>query len=95
MFDFARMSEMVGALLGGAIWEPVAAGSIAGIRERTGIDPANFAGLDQAQSVEVLQQHRVQASPLEGLDIAGLTNAFALSEGLLAVVDRLGRSAQR
>jgi hypothetical protein len=95
MFDFGRIGDMLGGLLGGALQETAANAGITEILERAGIDPASLAGLDQAQILELLQQHGVDASVLENVDLAALTEALGQGEGLQAIADVVSRVTQR
>lgn len=95
MFDFGRIGEMVGGLLGGVTQATAANGGIMELLEQAGIDPASLAGLDQAQILELLAQHGIDASVLEKLDVTALTEALGQGEGLQAIADVVSRVTQR
>lgn len=95
MFDFGRIGDVVGGLLGGVAQETVASAGLAELLERTGIDPAALAGLDQAQVVEFLAQHGVDASVLDNLDLGALSQQFAQGDGIQTIADLIGRATGR
>jgi hypothetical protein len=95
MFDFGRIGEMVGGLLGGSLQETAANAGIMELLQQAGIDPASLAGLDQAQILEILAQHGVDASVLENVDLAAMSEALGQGEGLQAITDVVSRMTQR
>ncbi len=97
MLDFGRIGDMVSRFLGGAVTATATAtaSSIAEVLERSGIDSASLAGLNQVQIIEMLQQHGVNASLLEAVDINAVADAIGRGEGLHSVTEILSQAAQR
>lgn len=95
MFDFGRIGEMVGGLIGGPLQETAANAGIMEALEQAGIDPASLAGLDQAQILELLANHGVDTSVLENLDLAALSETLGQGEGLQTITELISRVTQR
>ncbi len=95
MFDFGRIGEMVGGLLGGALQETAPRASVLEVLQQVGIEPTSLVGLDQGQILELLAQHGVDASVLENLDFAAFAEVLGQGEGLQAIADVVSHMRQR
>ncbi|MFZ4809140.1 MAG: hypothetical protein ACOYLQ_17955 [Hyphomicrobiaceae bacterium] len=96
MFDMGRIGEMVGGLLGGRLQEAATNVGVIEVLERAGIAPESLSGLDPGQILELLQQHGIDISLLQNLDLSALSERFGQGqEGLQVLADVVGRVTQR
>ncbi|MDX2257505.1 MAG: hypothetical protein NW205_01170 [Hyphomicrobiaceae bacterium] len=95
MFDLGRIGDLVGSLIGTAVQERVGAAGLDELLAQAGIDPADLAGLDQAQIVEYLAGHGIDASLLEGIDLAAWGQTLSNGSGAELVSEAVSRFMQR
>lgn len=85
MFDFDRIAEMV-RMAGAGLTQPEASAEF---------DPSALIGLDQAQIVDLLAQHGVDASFLDNLDLGALYEQLGQEGSVQSISDLISRVTER